>query len=121
MNAPETLGLEREAEDELLALLARGIREAAALRPAPILRVVGEGERVSEDLRDRGLPASHQRVSRHDWQHGLACCHACRRAVDIHADTAHLHDMHGPPDDDVVVFQCPRCGETSHFHVEVAP
>lgn len=41
----EPLGRERDAEDGLLALLARGIREAAELRPLPILRVI----RAQED------------------------------------------------------------------------
>lgn len=120
MKAAETLGLERDAEDELLAAAARIIREGAASRGRRTLRVVRGGEGVTEDLRDRGLPASHQRVTRHDWRHGLARCHACHRAVDIHDDTLRLHSTGGPPGDDVVVFECPRCDKMTHFHIEVA-
>jgi hypothetical protein len=116
----QPLGLGPNAEDELLAPVVRGIREAAESRLTPIMRVVGEGDGVSDDLRGRGLPANHQRVSRHDWRHGLARCHACRRAVDMNADTLRLHSTGAPHSDDVVVFECPRCDKTTHFHIEVA-
>ena len=42
------LMLQRDAEDQLLALLARGIREAAESRRMPILRIVSVREASTE-------------------------------------------------------------------------
>ena len=103
-------------------LLDSSQREHGALLwSATETRVRRSSARTNGGLRhvepNRMSVETHRWVTRRDWHLGEARCHNCRRSVDIGADFLWLRSM-SRGTEEIVVFDCPRCRQATHFHID---
>ena len=61
---------------------------------------------------------SHRTITSRDWKHELARCSACGAGVRIEKASQQMR-VEGSREE-LVVYQCPRCDATTHFHISDA-
>jgi len=58
---------------------------------------------------------SHRVISHRDWKHELGRCSACGAGVRV--DKASQRARTPGAGEAIVVYECPRCRATTHFHI----